>query len=64
MPEFNLRDMSCGHCASKIALACRRVDPRAQLDIDLGARKVKVESAESREDFADALAEAGYPPSV
>jgi len=56
--------MSCGHCASRIAIACRQVDPRAQVDIDVGARTLKVDSRETREDFVEALAEAGYPPSV
>ena len=64
MFEFTLPDMSCGHCASKVAMACRLVDPRSQVDIDVGARRLKVDSPESREDFADALAEAGYPPSA
>ena len=64
MLEFTLPDMSCGHCASKVAMACRQVDPCSQVDIDVGARKLKVQSPESREDFAEALAEAGYPPSA
>ena len=64
MLEFTLPDMSCGHCASKVAMACRRVDPCSQVDIDVGARKLKVDSGEAREDFADALAEPGYPPSA
>ncbi|MBS0454908.1 MAG: heavy-metal-associated domain-containing protein [Proteobacteria bacterium] len=62
MLEFTLPDMSCGHCASKVAIACRLVDPRAQVDIDVGKRQLKIESPESRDDFSDALAEAGYPP--
>ena len=64
MLEFNLPDMSCGHCASKIAKACKSVDPCARVDIDLRARKVKVQSSEGREDFADALVDAGYPPAA
>ena len=64
MLEFNLPDMSCGHCASKTTKTCKLVDPGAKVGIDLAERKVKVESSESREDFAEALAEAGYPPSV
>ena len=64
MLEFTLPDMNCGHCAGKVAMACRLVDPQSQVDIDVGARTLKVDSQESREDFADALAEAGFPPSA
>lgn len=64
MLEFSLPDMSCGHCVSKITKTCKLVDPHAKVDVDLGARKVRVVSSEIREDFAEALAEAGYPPSA
>ena len=64
MLEFSLPDMSCGHCASTVTQTCKLVDPDAKVEVDLGAKKVKVESAESRQDFADALAEAGYPPAA
>ena len=64
MLEFSLPDMTCGHCASKVTQVCELVDPTARVEIDLAARKVKVQSPEGRQDFAQALAEAGYPPAA
>lgn len=60
--EFKLPDMSCGHCASMVTQACKRVDPVAKVEVDLSSKKVKVESAEEPERFIEELKEAGYPP--
>lgn len=62
MLEFNLPDMSCGHCASTVTKACKLVDPEARVEVDLTSKKVKVESKEDAQEFAQALADAGYPP--
>ena len=62
MIEMTLPDMSCGHCASTVTQACKAVDPAAQVEVDLGSKKVRIESAEDRQDFTEALTEAGYPP--
>jgi copper chaperone len=62
MLEFNLPDMSCGHCASTVTKACKLVDPEARVAVDLTSKKVKVESKEDAQEFAQALADAGYPP--
>jgi copper chaperone len=64
MLEFNLPDMSCGHCASTVTQTCKLVDPDAKVQVDLDTKKVTVDSSESRQDFAEALAEAGYPPAA
>lgn len=62
MHEFNLPDMSCGHCASTVAQTVRFVDPKAKVDVDLNTKTVQIESSEDRADIAEALTEAGYPP--
>lgn len=62
MLEFKLPDMSCGHCAATVTKTAKLVDPEAKVDVDLGTKKVKIESGEEREQFAQALTEAGYPP--
>ena len=62
MVEFNLPDMSCGHCASTVTKACKLVDPQAKVEVDLASKKVKVDSTEDAQEFAQALADAGYPP--
>lgn len=63
MIELNLPDMSCGHCVSTVAQACKLVDPTAKVEIDLGAKLVRIRSAEDRMGFVAALTDAGYPPS-
>lgn len=62
MIEFNLPDMSCGHCVGTVTETVKLVDPAAKVDVDLASKRVKVESSEPREALAEALAEAGYPP--
>lgn len=62
MLEFNLPDMSCGHCASTVTKAVKLVDPEARVEVDLTSKKVKVDSSEDRQQIAQALSEAGYPP--
>lgn len=59
--EFNVPDMSCGHCVGAITKVIQQIDVDAKISIDLPAKKVSVETAQSRQTVADALAEAGYP---
>jgi copper chaperone len=62
MIELNLPDMTCGHCASTVAKTVALVDPAAKVEVDLNSKLVKISSNEDRQDFAEALTEAGYPP--
>ncbi|MDI1267852.1 MAG: heavy-metal-associated domain-containing protein [Polaromonas sp.] len=64
MLEFNLPDMTCGHCASTVTKTAKLVDPKSKVDVDMNTKKVKIESTEDRSDFVDALTEAGYPPAL
>lgn len=63
MYEFNVPDMTCGHCASTITKALKAEDPGARIEIDLSQRRVKVQSALSQDEVARQIAEAGYTPS-
>ena len=62
MIEMTLPDMSCGHCVSAVTQACKEVDPASKVEVELGSKRVRIESAQDRQGFADALSEAGYPP--
>lgn len=62
MIEFNIPQMSCGHCVRAVTEAVKEVDPQARVDVDLGTKKVNVESQQPREEIVRALAEAGYQP--
>ncbi len=62
MYQFNLPDMSCGHCVAAITQALQQADAQARVQVDLAAKTAEVESQLPREALAAALAEAGYPP--
>jgi copper chaperone len=55
-------DMSCGRCASTVTKTVKQVDPAAKVEVDLDTKKVKVDSREDRQQIAQALSAAGYPP--
>lgn len=61
MYEFDIPDMSCGHCVGTVTKAIQSVDPAAAPDIDLGKRTAMVETKANPEDIGAALDEAGYP---
>ncbi|WP_246638440.1 heavy-metal-associated domain-containing protein [Rhizobium laguerreae] len=44
MYEFEIHDMTCGHCASTVEKAIKTADPDAFASIDLGTRTAKVET--------------------
>lgn len=62
MHEFHLPAMTCGHCASKVNVSLKRVDPACDIEVDVSQRKVSVRSDEDRVTLTEALSEAGYPP--
>lgn len=59
--EFEIPDMSCGHCAGVITKTVKQLDAFATVSIDLPAKKVTVQTTQDRQTVADALTEAGYP---
>jgi copper chaperone len=63
MIVFEVQDMSCGHCVASITKAVQALDAQAQVQVDLAAHRVQVESA--RTDAAQletAIRDAGYTP--
>lgn len=57
---FDVEGMSCNHCAKAVTKAVQQLDPQAQVQVDLAGKKVQVESAQSREAIAQAIADEGY----
>jgi copper chaperone len=57
---LKVEGMSCGHCERAVTEAIKRVDPKAQVKIDLASGRVEVESDVSREVIAGAVVEEGY----
>lgn len=62
MHEFKLPAMSCGHCINAVTEAAHEVDAQARVEVDLAKKEARVESAQPREKFVAALAQAGYSP--
>lgn len=62
MIEFTVNDMTCGHCASTITRAVKEVDASGSCEIDVSARRVRIESSHPAEEFREAIEEAGYTP--
>lgn len=62
MIEFTVNDMTCGHCASTITRAVKEVDANGRCEIDLSAKRVRIESSHSAAEFREAIEEAGYTP--
>ncbi len=61
---FDVDGMSCGHCVKAVTAAVRQLDPQAQVQVDLAGKKVEVESTQSREALAKAIADEGYTVAV
>ncbi|MBW8723020.1 MAG: heavy-metal-associated domain-containing protein [Polaromonas sp.] len=59
--EFTIPAMSCGHCVGAVTQAVKSLDAAAQVNVDLAAKKVVVQSSQDRQAVAAVLAEAGYP---
>lgn len=60
--EFDLPDLSCGHCVKSVTAAAQALDASAQVEADIPHKQVRISSAQPREALVAALTEAGYPP--
>jgi len=58
--EFQVEGMSCQHCVAAVTNAIREHDDGAQVQVDLAAGRVTVESTQSVEALKAAIDEAGY----
>ncbi|RTZ47988.1 copper chaperone [Candidimonas sp. SYP-B2681] len=62
MLEFEVSDMTCGHCAGVITNAVSAVAPAAEVKIDLPAHRVQVMGASNADAVENAIRDAGYAP--
>ena len=58
--ELSVGGMACSGCADAVTRAVEKAAPGARVAIDLGAGKVVVTGAPSREVVAEAITRAGY----
>lgn len=63
MYEFEIQNMTCGHCASTVEKAIKAADPHATAVIDLAAKTAKVETELEPSTISAAIETAGYPSS-
>jgi copper chaperone len=61
MIELRVEGMTCGHCVSAVTRAVKTVDPEANVQVDLGTGRVRVDGRSSADALGKAIAEAGYP---
>ena len=60
--SFKVDGMSCGHCAAAVTTEVSKLDGVTNVDVDLAAGAVTVDSQQPIDpnDFAAAIAEAGF----
>ena len=61
MIELKVENMTCGHCVSTVTKTLKTVDPEATVDVDLEAKRVRVETRQPVDLLTEALDKAGYP---
>lgn len=60
MYTFHIQNMTCGGCVRGVTRAIESVDPQAQVQADVSARRVQVVSEQPREIVEAALTRSGY----
>jgi copper chaperone len=58
--SFTVTGMTCGHCEKTVVQAVKQLDSEAQVTIDRTQNSVKVQSTQTRDAVASAIAEEGY----
>jgi copper chaperone len=62
MIQFQVNDMTCGHCVATITKAVKALDAGAQVNADLAAHRVTIESVHPPGAVEAAIRAAGYSP--
>ena len=61
--EFQVPDMTCGHCVKTITGAVSQADPDATVAVDLPSHRVTVAGTDQADKIENAIRDAGYTPS-
>lgn len=62
MIEFNVQDMTCGHCVGRITKAINAVDISAKVEATIEEKKILIESDVDVARLMQAIQDAGYTP--
>ena len=60
--KFRIDNMTCGGCARSVTRAIQKLDPAAEVSIDVDGRLVEVRSQRPEGEVAGALEAVGFPP--
>ncbi|CAB3631480.1 heavy-metal-associated domain-containing protein [Achromobacter sp. SIMBA_011] len=60
--EFQVPDMTCGHCVKTITGAVTAAAPGASVAVDLPAHRVTVTGTDQADKVEAAIRDAGYEP--
>ncbi len=55
MQVFNVSGMTCSHCERAVTQAIQALDPQAQVEVDLAAGTVQVQSSASEQAIREAI---------
>lgn len=61
MLELDVTGMTCSHCVRAVTQAVRTVDPEAEVQIDLAAKRVRIQGRSKADELIRVLGAAGYP---
>ncbi len=64
MLEFEVKDMTCGHCVSQITKAVQAADPSARVETDLDKHRVRITGTLDAQAARKTIAAAGYTPTA
>lgn len=62
MLEFEVKDMTCGHCVGAITRAVQEEAPNASVEVDLAKHLVRVDGTLDTASIEKVIREAGYTP--
>ncbi len=57
---MRVEGMTCAGCAASVTRTVQRIDPDAEVDVDLAAGRVAIRTSAQALTIADALTKAGY----
>jgi copper chaperone len=61
MYELQVEGMTCGGCANSVKKSVQAVDSNAKVEVDLGSKKVRIDTKVDIDQVKAAVIQAGYP---
>ncbi|MBD8531643.1 MULTISPECIES: heavy-metal-associated domain-containing protein [unclassified Massilia] len=61
MYELQVEGMTCGGCANSVKKSVQAVDSAAKVEVDLGSKKVRIDTTLGIDQVKAAVVQAGYP---